>query len=84
MDDALSAEAEMVHDRPGRLREFWFYFRENRGAVIGLWIFAIFAILALFGPWIAPHDATEQFRSATLQPPAWQEGGTWNHILGTD
>ncbi|MFG6564158.1 ABC transporter permease subunit [Sulfitobacter sp. 1A13421] len=84
MDDALSAEAEMVHDRPGRLREFWFYFRENRGAVIGLWIFAIFAVLALFGPWIAPHDATEQFRSATLQPPAWQEGGTWNHILGTD
>ena len=84
MDDALSAEAEMVHDRPGRLREFWFYFRENRGAVIGLWIFAIFAILALFGPWIAPHDATEQFRSATLQPPARQEGGTWNHILGTD
>ena len=84
MDDALSAEAKMVHDRPGRLREFWFYFRENRGAVIGLWIFAIFAILALFGPWIAPHDATEQFRSAILQPPAWQEGGTWNHVLGTD
>ncbi|MFG6566397.1 ABC transporter permease subunit [Sulfitobacter sp. 1A13679] len=84
MDDALSAEAEMVHDRPGRLREFWFYFRENRGAVIGLWIFAIFAVLALFGPWIAPHDATQQFRAATLQPPVWQDGGTWSHILGTD
>ncbi|NUH66833.1 ABC transporter permease subunit [Sulfitobacter sp. S0837] len=84
MDDALSAEAEMVHDRPGRLREFWFYFRENRGAVIGLWIFAVFAFLAIFGPWIAPHDATQQFRAATLQPPVWQEGGTWSHILGTD
>ncbi|MEX3316289.1 ABC transporter permease subunit [Sulfitobacter sp. PS-8MA] len=84
MDDALSAEAEMVHDRPGRLREFWFYFRENRGAVIGLWIFAVFAFLAIFGPWIAPHDATQQFRAATLQPPVWQDGGTWSHILGTD
>ena len=84
MDDALSAEAEMVHARPGRLREFWFYFRENRGAVIGLWIFAVFAFLALFGPWIAPHDATQQFRAATLQPPVWQDGGTWSHILGTD
>ncbi|WP_439105070.1 ABC transporter permease subunit [Celeribacter marinus] len=72
------------HARPGRLGEFWFYFRENRGAVIGLWIFAAFAFLAFFGPWVAPHDATEQFRSATLQPPVWQEGGSWTHILGTD
>ena len=50
--------------RPSPLREFWFYFRENRGAVIGLWIFGVFAFLALFGPWIAPHDATAQFRDA--------------------
>jgi dipeptide transport system permease protein len=84
MDDALSAEAKMVNDRPGRLREFWFYFRENRGAVIGLYIFAVFAFLALFGPWIAPHDATEQFRAYTLIPPVWQEGGSWDFILGTD
>ena len=52
--------------------------------MIGLWIFAVFAFLALFGPWIAPHDATQQFRAATLQPPVWQDGGTWSHILGTD
>jgi dipeptide transport system permease protein len=73
-----------LHARPGRLSEFWFYFRENRGAVIGLWIFAIFAFLAFFGPWVAPHDATAQYRDVTLQPPVWQEGGSWTHILGTD
>ncbi|WP_299816316.1 ABC transporter permease subunit [uncultured Jannaschia sp.] len=84
MDEALSAEAAMVEERPGRLREFWFYFRENRGAVIGLSIFAVFAFLALFGPWIAPHDPTAQFRSATLQPPFWQDGGEWRFLLGTD
>ena len=84
MDEAVSANASTVQERPSRLSEFWFYFRENRGAVIGLWIFAVFALLAFFGPWIAPHDATEQFRAATLQPPVWQEGGTWSHILGTD
>jgi dipeptide transport system permease protein len=84
MDDAVSADAQLVQERPSRLSEFWFYFRENRGAVIGLWIFAIFAFLAFFGPWVAPHDATEQFRASTLQPPVWQEGGTWSHILGTD
>jgi dipeptide transport system permease protein len=70
--------------RPSALKEFWFYFRENRGAVIGLWIFGAFAFLALFGPWIAPHDATAQFRDATLQPPFWQEGGSWTYPLGTD
>ncbi len=84
MDDALSAEAEIVPDRPGALREFWFYFRENRGAVIGLWIFAVFALLAVFGPWIAPHSATQQFRADALVPPVWQDGGSWKYILGTD
>lgn len=84
MDDALSAEAAMVEERPGRLREFWFYFRENRGAVMGLWVFAVFAFVAVFGPWIAPHDASAQFRDAILQPPVWQEGGSWRFVLGTD
>ncbi len=84
MNDASSNEAANDHERPGRLREFWFYFSENRGAVFGLWIFAVFAFLAFFGPWVAPHDATTQFRAATLQPPVWQDGGTWTHILGTD
>lgn len=84
MDEALSAKTVTSQERPGHLREFWFYFRENRGAVIGLWIFAVFAFLAFFGPWIAPHDATAQFRDLTLHPPVWQESGTWSHILGTD
>ena len=84
MTDAATPQPTVDDARPGRLREFWFYFSENRGAVIGLWIFAVFAFLAFFGPWVAPHDATAQFRSATLQPPVWQEGGTWTHILGTD
>ncbi len=82
--DTSQAAASAVQDRPGRLREFWFYFRENRGAVIGLWVFVVFAFLAFFGPWIAPHDAAEQFRTAILQPPVWQENGTWDHVLGTD
>ena len=71
-------------ERPSRLREFWFYFRENRGAVIGLWIFAAFAFCAAFAPFLSPYDPTEQFRQHTLQPPFWQEGGNWTFPLGTD
>ncbi len=70
--------------RPGRLTEFWYYFRENRGAVIGLWVFAAFVFVAIFAPLIAPHDPIEQFRGALLQPPFWEEGGNLTYPLGTD
>lgn len=70
--------------RPGRLQEFWRYFRENRGAVIGLYVFAAFVALALGADVIAPHDPTVQDRAATLLPPGWAEGGSWSHPLGTD
>lgn len=70
--------------RPGALREFWYYFRENRGAVFGLWVFIAFVLLALFGTVLAPHDPTQQFRANTLQPPFWQAGGSWTFPLGTD
>jgi dipeptide transport system permease protein len=33
---------------------------------------------------IAPHDPDIQDKTAFLQPPVWQDGGTWTYILGTD
>jgi dipeptide transport system permease protein len=70
--------------RPGRVREFWFYFRENRGAVFGLFIFVAFVAVAALADLIAPYDPTEQFREHTLQPPFWQDGGSFAFPLGTD
>ncbi len=70
--------------RPGRLSEFWFYFRENKGAVIGLYVFAVFVILAIFAPLVAPHDPIMQYRDHLLQPPVWEDGGEWSFFLGTD
>jgi dipeptide transport system permease protein len=69
---------------PGRLREFWNYFSENRGAVIGLWVFGILLVLAILAPVIAPHSPIEQYRDHFLQPPVWEDGGSWEFILGTD
>jgi len=70
--------------RPGRLKEFWSYFRENRGAVIGLYVFALLVLLAATASVIAPYDPTAQNRGATLIPPVWQDGGSWDYLLGTD
>ena len=67
-----------------QLGEFWRYFRENRGAVIGLWFFVFICLIAIFAGFVAPHGATEQFRDALLKPPVWEKGGDWRFLLGTD
>ena len=72
------------YSRPGQFKEFWSYFSENRGAIVGLVIFVVFIVIALFADFIAPHSATQQYREALLQPPFWQEGGTTQFLLGTD
>ncbi len=66
------------------LAEFWFYFSENRGAVIGLVVFVALVLIAVFAGVIAPHSPFEQYREAILLPPAWLEGGNWSFPLGTD
>ena len=66
------------------LKEFWFYFRQNRGAVIGLAFFVLLVVTALFAPLLAPHDPSQQYRDAFLLPPAWAENGRAAFLLGTD
>ena len=66
------------------LADFWFYFRQNRGAVVGMWVFLALVLVAIFAPLIAPHDPTQQYRDALLVPPVWQEGGRAGFWLGTD
>ncbi len=70
--------------RRARFAEFWYYFSENRGAVIGLWFFVFLVILAVFAPLIAPHAPNAQYRDAMLVPPFWEEGGSTAFLLGTD
>ncbi|QDZ12526.1 ABC transporter permease subunit [Devosia ginsengisoli] len=67
-----------------QLREFWYYFSVNRGAVIGLVVFILLVLTALFANWIAPHSPIQQYRDALLVPPAWVEGGRMDFLLGTD
>ncbi|MBT8346706.1 MAG: ABC transporter permease subunit [Desulfofustis sp.] len=66
------------------LKEFWSYFSENRGAVIGLIFFVAIIVIALLADFIAPHLPNQQYREAFLQPPFWQEGGSLEFPLGTD
>lgn len=69
---------------PHPLRELWDYFRQNRGALIGLFAVIGLVLLALLADVIAPHSAIVQYRESTLLPPMWQAGGSSKFILGTD
>ena len=69
---------------PHPLAEFWYHFKQNKGALGGLVVIALIALIAIFAGVIAPHDPDIQYRDAILTPPVWQEGGTWSYILGTD
>ena len=78
-DDAGAVLAEA-----SPLKSFWAAFRENRGAVFGLAIFAVIVLLALTANIVAPHSPIEQFRDAVRAPPVWERGGSWRFVLGTD
>jgi dipeptide transport system permease protein len=66
------------------LREFWHYFSQSRGALIGLIVFALLILVALCAPLISPHDPVEQYKQYFLLPPAWSPGGNPDFLLGTD
>ena len=60
-----------------------FLWRDKSG-IIGLLMFLVVVFAAIFAPWIAPYDPLEQNLRASKTPPVWQEGGSWDYILGTD
>ncbi|HEX9903907.1 MAG TPA: ABC transporter permease subunit [Propylenella sp.] len=87
MTDATASAVVLKSSRSARramLAEFWHYFSENRGALLGLIVFALLVAAALLAPVLAPHPPNAQYRDATLLPPVWQEAGRVAFVLGTD
>ena len=67
--------APSLDSRPGRL---WGALTQNRLAWIGLALLALIVLVAVFAPWLAPHDPLEQNIAARLEPPSAE------YRLGTD
>jgi len=84
MTDIAKVEDISRQSTKAVLKEFWFYFSENRGAVIGLCVFVFLALVAVLAPLLVLHDPNFQYRDAFLMPPVWQEGGSSQFLLGTD
>ena len=56
----------------------WRRLRRRRGALVGLAVVLLFIALALFAPWIAPHDPIAASWAAIRKPPSAQ------YWFGTD
>ncbi len=69
---------------PGPVAEFWHHFRKSRGAVVGLVFLVLLVLVALSAGVVAPHPPDAQYRDALLVPPAFEDGGRAEFLLGTD
>jgi peptide/nickel transport system permease protein len=53
-------------------------------ALLGAAIVGSVLLVAIFAPYLTPHDPFAQDLGLRLVPPAWMEGGQSAHLLGTD
>jgi len=56
----------------------------DKAGMAGLVMFLIVVISAVFAPLLSPHDPLKQNLRFAKHPPAWSEGGSIDHPLGTD
>jgi peptide/nickel transport system permease protein len=75
---AAVIEATAGHVRRRRFSRLWRRFVARKPAVIGLVLSAMFVLVALLAPLIAPYDPGAGDFDALLQPPSAQ------HLMGTD
>ena len=88
LDGSGPAEAAALASTPGRnagrnamlLGELW----ADKPAFFGLAILVLLVLMAIFAPLLAPYDPAAQSLIDRLKPPVWQDGGSWEHLLGTD
>lgn len=86
MEQAIAPTVPIRQSSPvgGRFAHLLRLLRRDRLALLGLVILVGFVLIAIFAPLLAPHDPLAQNLRASRLPPAWQEGGSWEHPLGTD
>jgi len=58
--------------------------RHEPGLAIPCGLLLLAVMTALLAPVISPYSPTEGSLLKSLQPPVWQDGGSMDHLLGTD
>ncbi|PYM46196.1 MAG: peptide ABC transporter permease [Candidatus Rokuibacteriota bacterium] len=83
-DAAISAPRFEAAAAPALSGAGWRRLWRLKWGMGGAAIFLAIVLSAVFAPWIAPHDPVIVDIRHRMGPPAWMEGGTREHVLGTD
>jgi ABC-type dipeptide/oligopeptide/nickel transport system permease subunit len=75
---------EAPADRPAASHAWLRGLLRLRWGVAAAVVLLLIVASAVFAPWIAPHDPLAVNIRHRLGPPAWMQGGTAEHLLGTD
>ena len=77
-----SPDSPLVAHR-STMSEIWLCFRRDKFALVGLVTIVILVIVAVFAPWLAPHNPTTQFDQG-LTSKGMPVGPSAKFVLGTD
>lgn len=67
-----------------RIRDALRLLARSKGGMFGAFVFLLLVVLALFAPWIAPHDPLQQTLRAANTGPFWYDEGSTEYLVGTD
>jgi peptide/nickel transport system permease protein len=62
----------------------WGWIVKNLGMILPVAVFAVLIFTAIFADILAPYPYDETSLPERRVPPAWMEGGSTRHLLGTD
>lgn len=79
-----NTDVSLATGRPWRTRWQHWRLRSRGWPRFALAIAAVFVLVALGADLIAPYAPEQTAMSLRYQPPAWIDGGTLQHLLGTD
>ena len=71
----------IVQSRPARR---WLPAFRHLATLLGAVIIGAAVLVAIFAPYLTPHDPFAQDLNQRLIPPVWMEGSQPTHLLGTD
>lgn len=85
------SQTQLFTRKPSNLyQDAWNRLLKNRGAVAGMIVVGFFTLVAIFAPWLAPHNALDIYPNNSFRPPMWVQSddptknGLAEFPLGTD
>ena len=84
VDSGLLVDVEKDVRIRARIRSGLRLLLRSKGGTVGALVFVMLVVLAVFAPWIAPHDPLQQTLGDSRTPPFFADGGSTEYLIGTD